>query len=295
MATAVLRPAPQIVAHRVDPAPRGLMSWLTTTDHKRIGILYLGTEALMIRLQLGEANNTLVTPEVYNQLFTMHGTTMVFLFIVPVLAGFGNYFVPLMIGARDMAFPRLNALSYWLFLAGGLVLPGGVWGGVGAGALILHRFGVPSKVIAEREVERMAADGLAVVIVSPSTPIGPRDVKPTPTGRIIVEAAEGRMPAFLDTGLNLVHVDDVAAGHLAALRGLFGQVLQGKLTIVGGEGRTKAGWFDLFDIHGYSKRHNIQAAPCCARREEAFLGNCELFTFWQLTGPSYVPAGRRID
>jgi hypothetical protein len=80
MATAVLRPAPQIVAHRVDPAPRGLMSWLTTTDHKRIGILYLvtsfvffilgGTEALMIRLQLGEANNTLVTPEVYNQLFT---------------------------------------------------------------------------------------------------------------------------------------------------------------------------------------------------------------------------------
>jgi cytochrome c oxidase subunit I len=137
MATAVLRPAPQIVAHRVEPAPRGLMSWLTTTDHKRIGILYLvtsfvffilgGTEALMIRLQLGEANNTLVTPEVYNQLFTMHGTTMVFLFIVPVLAGFGNYFVPLMIGARDMAFPRLNALSYWLFLAGGLVLYGSIF------------------------------------------------------------------------------------------------------------------------------------------------------------------------
>ncbi len=74
-----------------------------------------------------------------------------------------------------------------------------------------------SKVIAEREVERMAADGLAVVIVSPSTPIGPRDVKPTPTGRIIVEAAEGRMPAFLETGLNLVHVDDVAHGHLLAM------------------------------------------------------------------------------
>jgi dihydroflavonol-4-reductase len=75
-----------------------------------------------------------------------------------------------------------------------------------------------SKVIAEREVERLAADeGLPVVIVSPSTPIGPRDVKPTPTGRIIVEAAQGRMPAFLDTGLNLVHVDDVATGHLLAL------------------------------------------------------------------------------
>ena len=75
-----------------------------------------------------------------------------------------------------------------------------------------------SKVVAEREVERMAAqEGLPVVIVSPSTPIGPRDVKPTPTGRIIVEAASGRMPAFLDTGLNLVHVDDVAQGHLLAL------------------------------------------------------------------------------
>jgi dihydroflavonol-4-reductase len=89
-----------------------------------------------------------------------------------------------------------------------------------------------SKVIAEREVERLAADeGLPVVIVSPSTPIGPRDVKPTPTGRIIVEAAQGRMPAFLDTGLNLVHVDDVAAGHLLALdRGR-----QGETYILGGQ------------------------------------------------------------
>jgi cytochrome c oxidase subunit I len=137
MATAALTPTPQIVAHRVTPAPHGIMGWVTTTDHKRIGILYLvtsfaffilgGTEALLIRLQLGQANNTLITPEVYNQLFTMHGTTMVFLFIVPVLAGFGNYFLPLMIGARDMAFPRLNALSYWLFLFGGLVLYGSIF------------------------------------------------------------------------------------------------------------------------------------------------------------------------
>jgi dihydroflavonol-4-reductase len=74
-----------------------------------------------------------------------------------------------------------------------------------------------SKVVAEREVERLAAEGLPVVMVNPSTPIGPRDVKPTPTGRIIVEAALGRMPAFLDTGLNLVHVDDVAEGHIQAL------------------------------------------------------------------------------
>ena len=88
-----------------------------------------------------------------------------------------------------------------------------------------------SKVIAEREALRMAAEGLAVVMVSPSTPIGPRDVKPTPTGRIIVEAAEGRMPAFLDTGLNLVHVDDVAAGHLAALD----KGRQGENYILGGQ------------------------------------------------------------
>jgi cytochrome c oxidase subunit I len=131
MAASTLTPVPQIVAHRVENEPRGLVGWLTTTDHKRIGILYMvatfiffilgGVEALMMRLQLSVANNNLISPEVYNQLFTMHGTTMVFLFVVPMFAGFANYFVPLMIGARDMAFPRLNALSFWLFLAGGIV------------------------------------------------------------------------------------------------------------------------------------------------------------------------------
>ncbi|MBV9568305.1 MAG: NAD-dependent epimerase/dehydratase family protein [Hyphomicrobiales bacterium] len=89
-----------------------------------------------------------------------------------------------------------------------------------------------SKVVAERLVEEMARrDGLPAVIVNPSTPIGPRDIRPTPTGRIIIEAASGRMPAFVDTGLNLVHVDDVAAGHLAALRR--GRV--GERYILGGE------------------------------------------------------------
>src|SRR5438132_2159279 len=127
--TAVL--VPEIVAHSVQPEPRGWVSWITTTDHKRIGIMYIvttfvffclgGVEALMMRLQLGGPNNSVVTPQVYNQLFTMHGTTMVFLFVVPMMAGLANYFVPLMIGARDMAFPRLNALSYWLLLAGGIV------------------------------------------------------------------------------------------------------------------------------------------------------------------------------
>ena len=94
-----------------------------------------------------------------------------------------------------------------------------------------------SKVAAERLVERMVSDdGLPAVIVNPSTPIGPRDVRPTPTGRIIVEAASGRMPAFVDTGLNLVHVDDVAAGHLAALR----QGRVGERYILGGDDVTLA-------------------------------------------------------
>ncbi|MEA2209969.1 MAG: cytochrome c oxidase subunit [Solirubrobacteraceae bacterium] len=124
-------PIPLVTAHRVEPERRGWTSWVTTTDHKRIGIMYMvttfvffclgGVEALLMRLQLGAPNNTLVTSTVYNQLFTMHGTTMIFLFVVPMMAGLANYFVPLMIGARDMAFPRLNALSYWLLLAGGIV------------------------------------------------------------------------------------------------------------------------------------------------------------------------------
>ena len=122
---------PQVTAHHVEHEQSGWMSWVKTTDHKKIGIMYMvttfvffilgGTEALMMRLQLGVPNNTLVTPQTYNQLVTMHGTTMIFLFVVPMMAGLANYFLPLMAGARDMAFPRLNALSYWLLLAGGIV------------------------------------------------------------------------------------------------------------------------------------------------------------------------------
>jgi cytochrome c oxidase subunit 1/cytochrome c oxidase subunit I+III len=111
---------------------RGLSAWVSTVDHKKIGVLYLftalfffaigGIEALVIRLQLARPNNTLVSPDAYNQLFTMHGTTMIFLVVMPTLVGFANYTVPLMIGARDMAFPRLNALGYWLLPMGGLLL-----------------------------------------------------------------------------------------------------------------------------------------------------------------------------
>jgi cytochrome c oxidase subunit I len=129
----VLSPVPQVIAHEVT-RPRETkrwVDWVTTTDHKKIGIMYLvltfvffclgGVEALMMRLQLSVPNNTLLTSEHYNQLLTLHGTTMIFLFVVPVMAGFANYFLPLMIGARDMAFPRLNALSFWLLLFGGIV------------------------------------------------------------------------------------------------------------------------------------------------------------------------------
>jgi cytochrome c oxidase subunit I len=124
-------PRPQIVAHEIKRPRRGWLDWLTTVDHKKIGIMYMvaafvffmvgGVEALLIRLQLGAPNNTFLDPQTYNQLFTLHGTTMIFLFVVPMMTGLANYIVPLQIGARDMAFPRLNALSLWLFLAGGLV------------------------------------------------------------------------------------------------------------------------------------------------------------------------------
>jgi cytochrome c oxidase subunit 1 len=127
------------VAARAERPPVSLVvsqgrvsSWLTTVDHKRIGILYIvtslafflagGVLALVMRAQLATPNEHVVTRGSYNELFTMHGTTMIFLVVVPIWAGLGNYLVPLMIGARDMAFPRLNALSYWLFLFGGIIL-----------------------------------------------------------------------------------------------------------------------------------------------------------------------------
>jgi len=113
--------------------PHGVLGWLTTTDHKRIGLLYFfttlvffgagGVEALLMRTQLSQANEKVLSPETYDQLMTMHGVTMIFLFVIPMTIGaFGNYLVPLMIGARDMAFPRMNALSYWLFLFSGVFI-----------------------------------------------------------------------------------------------------------------------------------------------------------------------------
>lgn len=112
--------------------PTGIWSWITTVDHKRLGVMYLitatvffllgGLEALLIRSQLATPDGTILNPDLYNQIFTMHGTTMIFLAVMPFNTGFGNYIVPLMIGARDMAFPRLNAFGYWLYLIGGILL-----------------------------------------------------------------------------------------------------------------------------------------------------------------------------
>ncbi len=142
MATTTLNPAA--------PAYRNaLYEWLTTTDHKKIGIMYLinsilfflagGILALIVRLQLvipkdAQTIGGLVSPEFYNQAFTMHASFMLFLFIIPILAGFGNYAVPLQIGAPDMAFPRINALSFWLLPLGGALMASGFLATGGAAA-----------------------------------------------------------------------------------------------------------------------------------------------------------------
>ena len=133
MAVDVYTPEAQRRVHRLETiweARPGLLGWLTTVDHKRIGLLFFftslvffgagGIEALLIRTQLIGPNRHVVGPDTFDQLFTMHGVTMIFFFVIPMgMSAFGNYLLPLMIGARDMAFPRLNMLSYWLFLASG--------------------------------------------------------------------------------------------------------------------------------------------------------------------------------
>ena len=119
-------------AHGISPRRHPIAVWLTTTDHKKIGIMYLvnsyfwfgvaGLLAVFVRAELAEPGTQFFGEERYNQLFTMHGTTMIFLFMIPILAGFGNYIVPLQIGALDMAFPRVNALSFWMLPLAGITL-----------------------------------------------------------------------------------------------------------------------------------------------------------------------------
>src|SRR5262245_12915421 len=139
----VLRP---MAIPRVADAERPLLDrlhdWIVTVDHKRLGLMYIlygilflviaGLEATAMRIQLAVPNNHFVSPQVFNQLFTMHGTTMVFLVGMPLIFGFANYLAPLMIGARDMAFPRLNAFSFWMSAFGGLIL---YFSGIGGSGL----------------------------------------------------------------------------------------------------------------------------------------------------------------
>src|SRR6201982_853540 len=135
---AITIPAPQV---EEKPWVDTLHEWVTTVDHKQLGILYIlyalfflvigGIEATIIRIQLMRPHNDFVSPQVFNRMFTMHGTTMIFFVVMPVLFGFANYLVPLMIGARDMAFPRLNAFSFWLTAFGGFLLYFSFIGGSG--------------------------------------------------------------------------------------------------------------------------------------------------------------------
>ena len=125
-------PADPGLLRRPAESEKGVWSWITTVDHKRLGIMYGaasliffvigGIEALLIRLQLAVPNGTVLTADTYNQMFTMHGTTMVFLVVMPLSSAFFNYFLPLQLGARDVAFPRLNAFSWWAFILGGIFI-----------------------------------------------------------------------------------------------------------------------------------------------------------------------------
>jgi cytochrome c oxidase subunit I len=129
------------VDHGARPIGDRLHDWIVTVDHKKLGILYIlyglvffvigGIEAMIIRMQLIVPQNHFVSPEVFNRMFTMHGTTMIFFVVMPILFGFGTYLIPLMIGTRDMAFPRLNAFSFWMTAFGGLLLYYSFIGGSG--------------------------------------------------------------------------------------------------------------------------------------------------------------------
>src|SRR6266403_2100128 len=140
-ATPVLEVIDQTLETKRRPPLDVVYEWVSTVDHKKIGLMYIayaliflligGFEAVLMRIQLAVPNNHFVSPQVFNRLFTMHGTTMVFFMGMPILFGFGNYLVPLMIGARDMAFPRLNAFSFWISAAAGILLYYSFIGGLG--------------------------------------------------------------------------------------------------------------------------------------------------------------------
>jgi cytochrome c oxidase subunit I+III len=179
-------PAPELgteveedLEHLWRDAP-GVVGWISTVDHKRIGVRYIvtsfvffaiaGVMAEVMRVQLAEPNAHVLGPETYNELLSMHGTTMIFLFNTPVLAGFGNYLIPLMLGTRDMAFPRLNAFSYWIFLFSGIfIYASALFGAMPDGGWFAY---VPLTDHAFSPGTNMDFWGLGVVLVGISTTVG---------------------------------------------------------------------------------------------------------------------------
>ena len=155
--TKIIEPKKQSNIFRRPSSETGIWSWITTVDHKRIGIMYGyaaffflligGLEALVLRIQLSQPDNNFLTAAEYNAMFTMHGTTMIFLAIMPISAAFFNYLLPLQIGARDVAFPRLNALSFWIFIFGGAFLYLGSEWFISGAINVASSFGISERII----------------------------------------------------------------------------------------------------------------------------------------------------
>src|SRR5437762_12228196 len=187
----------------------GFWGWMTTVDHKRIGVLYFvtsfffflvgGVEALLIRSQLARPNGHVLTAEQYNQVFTMHGLTMIFLVVMPMSAAFFNYFLPLMIGARDVAFPRLNALSFWVFLFGGLFLYSSFFlGGAPNGGW----FGYPPNRVTDPSIG-MTFYALGLVITGIASSAGAINLAVTVVNMRAPGMTLFRMPVFVWMGLTV--------------------------------------------------------------------------------------------
>jgi hypothetical protein len=183
-----------------------LHEWVTTVDHKRLGVLYIlyallflviaGVEALIIRIQLMFPHNHFVSPEVFNRLFTMHGTTMVFFMGMPILFGFANYLVPLMIGARDMAFPRLNAFSFWLSALGAHKYPRELTWVVGVFLLLMTLGMAFTGQVMRFDQDAYWGLGIGASIASRVPIIGPAVVKLMLGGPIIAGATLSRFFAL---------------------------------------------------------------------------------------------------
>jgi cytochrome c oxidase subunit 1 len=188
-------------------AATGFWSWFTTVDHKKIGLMYGfvaffffivgGLEALLIRAQLAQPDGTLLNADQYNQIFTMHGLTMVFLFVMPMSAAFFNYFIPLMIGARDVAFPRLNAYSFWVFLLGGLFLYSSVFlGGAPNGGW----FGYAPNSVTDPSIG-MTFYALGLLITGIASTVGAVNLAVTVINMRAAGMTLFRMPVFVWMGL----------------------------------------------------------------------------------------------